>query len=95
MNNRCCYGCMEEKAGELFCENCEWDPSQESVSQIHLQPGTMLQGKYLIGKVLGQGGFGITYLAKDVKLDIKLAIKEYLPQNLASRTMGQDQVSMF
>ena len=43
----------------------------------HLQPNTTLQGgKYRIERVLGQGGFGITYLAIQVSLDRKIAIKE-------------------
>lgn len=43
-----------------------------------LQPGTSLQGgKYVIKQVLGQGGFGITYLATQVSLDRDVAIKEF------------------
>lgn len=41
--------------------------------------------EYRIDAVLGQGGFGITYLATDVNLDVKVAIKEYLPGALAQR----------
>lgn len=41
--------------------------------------------EYQIDSVLGQGGFGITYLAKDVNLDAKVAIKEYLPEDFAYR----------
>lgn len=43
----------------------------------HLQPNTTLQGgKYRIDRVLGQGGFGITYLATQVSLNRLVAIKE-------------------
>lgn len=42
--------------------------------------------EYRIDAVLGQGGFGITYLATDVHLDAPLAIKEYLPEEIAFRT---------
>ena len=41
---------------------------------------------YEIRAVVGQGGFGITYLAKDANLDHLVAIKEYLPANLAVRS---------
>ena len=40
---------------------------------------------YRIKSVLGQGGFGITYLAHDPNLDQLVAIKEYLPMDLAVR----------
>lgn len=60
----------------------------------HLEPGTILQGKYRIESSLGQGGFGITYLARDLNLEVNLAIKEYMPQDLATRLPGNSQVSI-
>ena len=41
--------------------------------------------EYVIETILGHGGFGITYLAKDVQLGTQVAIKEYLPQDFALR----------
>ena len=52
----------------------------------HLQPNTTLQGgKYRIGRVLGQGGFGITYLAVQISLQRKVAIKEFFMKDFCSR----------
>lgn len=59
----------------------------ESESQF-LQEGTVLQGKYRINRVLGQGGFGITYEGTDLKLQRKIAIKEYFPMHVADRASG-------
>ena len=52
----------------------------------HLQPNTTLQGgKYRIERVLGQGGFGITYLAEQTSLQRKVAIKEFFMKDFCSR----------
>lgn len=47
---------------------------------------TLLADEYRIDGILGSGGFGITYRAHDVKLDIDVAIKEYFPRDFASRS---------
>ena len=90
-----CLGCMEEKAEAPTCPCCGWVAGNAPESALHLTPGTLLNNKYLIGKALGQGGFGITYLAWDINLNLKLAIKEYLPQELAYRSGGQSEVSIY
>jgi serine/threonine protein kinase/HAMP domain-containing protein len=58
---------------------------------LALQPGFRLH-EYRIDGVLGQGGFGITYAATDVHLDTGVAIKEYLPEEIAFRA-GDRSVS--
>lgn len=57
-----------------------------NVTPLALPVGYRLH-EYRVDKVLGQGGFGITYLASDVNLNAKVAIKEYLPEQFASRTI--------
>ena len=53
---------------------------------MQLNPNTLLQlGKYRINRVLGQGGFGITYLAENLLLDKKVAIKEFFPKEYCDR----------
>src|SRR5260370_20879819 len=57
------------------------------VDYVALQPGQLI-GRYEIVSVLGQGGFGITYRARDIQLGREVAIKEYLPSALAVRPDG-------
>jgi serine/threonine protein kinase/peptidoglycan hydrolase-like protein with peptidoglycan-binding domain len=57
------------------------------VDFVALQPGQTI-GRYEIVAILGQGGFGITYRARDAQLDREVAIKEYLPSALAVRQGG-------
>ncbi len=59
-----------------------------SATAIALQPGSSLQ-EYQIEQTLGVGGFGLTYLATDSNLNLKVAIKEYLPSDLAIRAEDQ------
>src|ERR1044071_8127374 len=57
------------------------------VGAFALQPGQSI-GRYQIVAVLGQGGFGVTYRARDARLSRDVAIKEYLPLSLAVRQGG-------
>ena len=62
---------------------------------MHLRQGTLLQnGKYRIEKVLGQGGFGITYLAEQTSLRRKVAIKEFFMKEYCERDTDTSSVSL-
>ena len=75
MEENRCPGCMNIKNG-IVCEHCGFDERRQNAPH-QLQIGTALQDRYLVGRALGQGGFGITYLGWNRYLDKKVAIKEY------------------
>lgn len=80
-----CMGCMQYlDHPEAPCPVCGWRPGD--ANQPHqLAPGSILAGKYLVGRVLGQGGFGITYMGWDIPANAKRAIKEYYPSDSVTR----------
>ena len=62
---------------------------------MHLQAGALLKnGEYKIEKVLGQGGFGITYLAEQTSLGRKVAIKEFFMKEHCERDSGTSYISV-
>ncbi len=86
MDKRYCPYCMAYIGQEEVCPACGRRPAEYEPSPFHLPPGTLLRGKYLVGSVLGEGGFGITYVGRDLTLDMKVAIKEYYPREMVSRS---------
>ena len=85
-----CYNCFKEKPeGGGPCPCCGFDLEENAAKYpAALRAGTVLKGRYVIGRVLGQGGFGITYLAWDQSLEAKVAVKEYMPGEMAVRIGG-------
>lgn len=85
-NTGYCIYCMGEKESqETICPNCHRDSGEYRSQPHHLLPETILNGRYLIGKVLGEGGFGITYISRDLNLDFIVAVKEYYPFGYVNR----------
>ena len=84
-----CMGCMNQKTGQGPCPYCGFREEGYVASPRHLPLGTILNGKYLAGRVLGEGGFGITYMGYDLDLGMKLAVKEYYPNELVTRENSQ------
>lgn len=97
-----CYHCMNNKGNELVCPYCHKGHDGQ-VPAHHLRPGTVLNKKYLVGYVIGEGGFGITYIGRDTTLDMRVAIKEFYPSGYTNRnsfkqstvTIGSDKQRAF
>jgi serine/threonine protein kinase len=79
----CSYCATGNPSDAAVCHNCG-----AALHAPHLPIGTVLHDQYRIEKVLGQGGFGITYLAFDIMLEHHVAIKELFVQG--SSRAGND-----
>lgn len=98
-----CPGCFRRKEDADICNACGFDESARG-HPIALPYWTLLNRQYLTGRVLGKlGGFGITYLAWDTRLEVAAAVKEFLPRDFAGRdgnstsvvTHSEDDEKMF
>ena len=67
---------------QTYCFNC----MKQTDAPYHLLPGTTLAERYLVGRYIGEGGFGITYIGLDTTLNKRVAIKEFYPSGAANRT---------
>ena len=82
MAEKRCPSCLREYDGE----RCSCGYPEKGQNAAHQLPvGTILRGRYQIGKALGQGGFGITYLAWDTLMQEKVAVKEFYPGSTVNR----------
>ncbi|SEF58454.1 PASTA domain, binds beta-lactams [Eubacterium ruminantium] len=96
MAKKICLGCMEQYDDRFeVCPYCGYIEGTGPKEPYHLMPGTVLQGKYIVGKSIGYGGFGVTYIGYDYMLNHKIAIKEYLPGEFSTRSAGENTVTVF
>lgn len=97
--DRLCKGCMTELDRPMdTCPKCGFVHSQYRKPNKGLPLCEIINGKYLVGKVIGIGGFGITYIGWDFYQSKRVCIKEYFPREIAVRdtTIGTypDQLSV-
>lgn len=91
-----CLGCMEEYDGEFdVCPYCGYVQGTPAKEAYHIAPGAVIKDRYKIGRVLGSGGFGITYIGYDMTLEKRVAIKEYLPIEFATRMPNETNVEIY
>lgn len=84
MTKKICGYCFHASGGKT-CRFCGKPLSRSSAEYDALPLGTRLDNKYVVGRVLGRGGFGIIYLVYDEKNDRAAAVKEYFPERIAVR----------
>lgn len=86
-----CPDCFEEGMEDGVCTKCGYVPKNRSDRCLPLFH--LLSERYIVGKVLGVGGFGITYKGYDIYNNDVCAIKEYVPMNISVRMPGDVNVT--
>ena len=85
-NNTFCPNCFKSlPVNTTVCGYCGFNLTSYQPKPSALPLYTVLNSQYIIGKVLGQGGFGITYKAYDTFKQQIVAIKEYMPSDYSER----------
>lgn len=81
-----CAGCTDLIESEgAKCSKCGYDNASAQNPPHCLQVGTVLAGNYHVGRLIGEGGFGITYMGWDHDLEMKIAIKEFFLSGHSNR----------
>lgn len=93
-NKNICLFCFGDLDTDRVCMSCHHKADDVPSPPHHLPQRSVIgpQNRYLIGKALGEGGFGITYLGWDLQQGIKVAVKEYFPSGYVTRVAGNNQV---
>lgn len=95
MKKRCLNCFKEYDAIYEVCPYCGFVDGTPPKELYHLHPGEILHGRYIVGTVVGYGGFGIIYRVWDAHMEQPAAIKEYFPSGLVNRTPGQRDVIVY
>ena len=82
-----CLNCFELINEDLeICPHCGYFDGSYSENNVYLVPGTMLSGRYSVGKVLSSDKESITYAAWDNDSNVKVNVREYFPDGYVTRS---------
>lgn len=90
-----CPNCFKPVGSALICPHCRFDLQSRKKYSGVLPDFTVLNNKYMSGRVLGRGGFGITYTAFDFNKNTVYAIKEYMPSEYSKRSNSTLSIEPF
>ncbi len=91
MNENLCMGCMRDKGEEEVCPFCGYSDEAPRFPS-YLAPRTVVNNRYIVGKVLSYNGESVTYIGYDVIGERKVKVHEYFPDTLVTR--GEDGKSV-
>ncbi len=94
MASELCMNCFSVKGQYEVCPFCGYVEGTPPKQPHYLTPGTLLGNRFLVGTVIGAGGFGITYKCFDTTLGVTVAAKEFYPAGLVNRAPGERRVGL-
>ena len=84
MKRNLCMGCMQEKGEDPVCPHCGYEEGTPHFAS-YLPPHSMVDDRYLVGRVLSYNGESVIYIGYDTMNDRRVDIREYFPDTLAGR----------
>ena len=94
MASELCMNCFSVKGKYEVCPFCGYAEGTPPSQPHYLVPGTILGNHFIVGTVIGMGGFGITYKCYDTTLGVIVAVKEFYPAGLVNRAPGERRVGL-
>ncbi|MDE6851536.1 MAG: serine/threonine protein kinase [Lachnospiraceae bacterium] len=94
MASELCMNCFSVKGQYEVCPFCGYIEGTPPKQPHYLMPGTILGNHFIVGTVIGFGGFGITYKCFDITLGVIVAVKEFYPSGLVNRSPGECQLGL-
>lgn len=95
-NMKLCMGCMNQIEDRLStCPYCGFDETTLRQESYYLDPGTIVGGKYIVGRVINYSGHTISYLGMDAEVNRKVIVKEYLPSDFSTRSEGEKDITIY
>jgi serine/threonine-protein kinase len=88
-----CYGCLEQKTDGLECPHCGYVYGATFLPS-YLAPGTVLNERYVLGKLLTYNGESGVYLGYDIITRQKVTVREYMPDAICSRGKNEGLISV-
>ncbi|MGN0650764.1 MAG: PASTA domain-containing protein [Oscillospiraceae bacterium] len=88
-----CMGCMNDKTYDGPCKLCGYSEDTPYIPS-YLAPKTLLNERYIIGKVISYNGEGAVYIGFDTATGTRVTVKEYMPDTLCKRKKGEEAVTV-
>ncbi len=86
-----CMGCMNELDANGVCHYCSYTDDIPHL-QSYLAPRTVLDNRYIVGKMLSYNGEGASYICYDIVRKTKAVVREYMPDTLCERESGTQNI---